>query len=90
MKEAREKGNNIADILSKAYAPIQVFFMESEFHAGYIFNVYDRSSNEFYSLRVSYGTLGDDSKLIRDMIPQIEAFHKKHHNKLARLLRGEE
>lgn len=90
MKDLQEKGNNIAVILSKAYAPLYVCFNQSEYHAGYIFNVYDKSSNESYSLLVSHRTLLDDAKLIRDMVPQIEAFYMKHHNKLAKLLRGEE
>lgn len=90
MEDLRKNGNDIASTLSKAYAPLYVFFVESEYHAGYIFKVYDKSSNEFYSLLVSYRTLSEPVKLIEDMIPQIEAFHMKHHNKLAKLLRGDE
>ncbi len=84
------KARSLTEILNRAYKPLYFDMLYMEYKAGYLFRVYDSQSGEYYSVELSYGVVEADNKLLEKLIPQIEDFHKKHHNKLAKLLRGEE
>lgn len=85
----RNKAESLVELLNKAYKPLYFDMLMSEFSAAYRLRCYDRQSNEFFAVELSYQAL-EDTKVLEKLIPQIEAFHMKHHNKLAKLLRGEE
>ena len=83
------KADSLVDLLNKAYKPLYFDILISEYTAAYRLRCYDRHSNEFFAVDLSYTAL-QDPKLLEKLIPQIETFHMKHHNKLAKLLRGED
>jgi len=85
----KNKAESLVDLLNKAYKPLRFDMYRMEFYNGYRFRVYDQQSGEFYSFELCCSQVEADDKLLEKLLPPIEAFHKRHHSKLAKLLRGE-